>query len=91
MPIRRNDTYTYMRDNETRNTFANLMSEVCFDVEIEPKLQSLQGEIFVNNSTTTDEYARQDVKVNGIWGSRFSRNFFDVKSFNPHSKNHQDY
>ena len=75
-----------MRDNEIRDTFANLMSEVCFDVEIEPKLQSLQGESFVNNSTTTDEDARQDVKVNGLWGSRFSRNFFDVKVCNPHWK-----
>ena len=51
--------YTLMRHNEIRDTFATLMSEVCFDVEIEPKLQSLQGE---------------------------SRNFFDVKVFNPHTK-----
>ena len=43
------------------------MSEVCFGVEIEPKFQSLQGESFVNNSTTTDEYARLDVKANGLW------------------------
>ena len=62
------------------------MSDVCFDIEIEPKLQSLQGEKFVNNSTTTDEDARLDVKTNGLWGSRFSRTFFDVKIFNPHAK-----
>ena len=43
------------------------MSEVCFGVEIEPKLQSLQGESFVNNSTTTDEDARLDVKAKGLW------------------------
>ena len=41
-----------------RDTYANLMSEVWFAVEIKPKLQSLQGESFVNNSTTTDEDAR---------------------------------
>ena len=75
-----------MRHNEIRDTFANLISEVCFDAEIEPKLQSLQGESFVNNSTTTDEDARLDVKANGLWGSRFSRTFFDVKVFNPHAK-----
>ena len=69
-----------MRHDEIRDTFANLMSEVCYDVEIEPKLQSLQGESFVNNSTKTDESARLDVKANGLWSSRFSRNFFDVKS-----------
>ena len=57
-----------MRYNEIRDTFANLMSEVCFDIEIEPELQSLQGESFVNNSTTTDEDARLDVKTNGLCG-----------------------
>ena len=55
-----------MMHNEIRDTFANLMSEVCFDVEIEPKLQSLQGDSFVNNSTTTDEDVRLDVKANGL-------------------------
>ena len=78
--------YTHMRHGEIRNTFANLMSEVCFDVEIEPKLQSLQGESFGNNSTATDEDARLDVKAKGLLGSRFSRTFFDVKIFNPHAK-----
>ena len=55
-----------MKHGEIRDTFANLMSEVCYKVEIEPKLQSLQGVSFVNNSTTTDEDARLDVKANGL-------------------------
>ena len=55
-----------MRHNVIRDIFATLMSEVCFDVEIEPNFQSLQGESFVNNSTTTDEDARPDVKANGL-------------------------
>ena len=75
-----------MRHNEIRDTFATLMSEACFDVEIEPKFRSLQGESFVNNSTTTDEDAQLDVKANGLWGSRFNRTFFDVKVFKPHAK-----
>ena len=62
------------------------MNEVCHDVEIEPKLQPLQGESFVNNSTTTEDEARLHIKANGIWGSRFSRAFFDVKIFNPYAK-----
>ena len=78
--------YTHIRHNEIRDTFANLMNEVCHDVEIEPKLQPLQGESFVNNSTTTEDEARLDIKANGLWGSRFSRAFFDVKIFNPHAK-----
>ena len=78
--------FTHMRHIEIRDTFANLKSEVCFDVEIEPKLQSLQGESFVNSSIKTDEDARLDVKANGLWFSRFIRAFFYVKFFNLHSK-----
>ena len=33
------------------------MNEVCHDVEVEPKLQLLHGESFVNNSTTTEDEA----------------------------------
>ena len=36
--------YTQMRHNEIRDTIASRMKEVCYDVEIEPKLQPLQGE-----------------------------------------------
>ena len=46
--------YTHIRHNAIRDTFANLMNEVCHDVEFETKLQPLQGESFVNNSTTTE-------------------------------------
>ena len=77
---------THIRHNEVRDTFADLMNEVCHDVQIEPKLQPLQGESFVNNSTTTEDEARLDIKANRIWGSRFSRAFFDVKIFKPHAK-----
>ena len=62
------------------------MDDVCHDVQIEPKLQSLDGEIFSSNSTTTDDDARLDIKANGLWGSRFNSTFFDVKIFNPHAK-----
>ena len=62
------------------------MNEVCNDVEIEPHLQSLQGESFDNKTTSTEDDARLDIKANGLWGSRFCRTFFDVKIFNPHAK-----
>ena len=78
--------YTHLRHNESRDVFANQMDDVCRDVQIEPKLQSLDGEIFSSNSTTTDDDARLDIKANGLWGSRFHRTFFDVKIFNPHAK-----
>ena len=78
--------YTQIRHNEIRDTFANLINEVCHDVEIEPKLQPLQGESFVNNSTTIEDEARLDIKAIGLWGSRFGRAFFDVNFFNTHAE-----
>ena len=83
-------SYTNIRQNEIRDTFANLMNEVCNDVEIEPQLQPLQGGSFVNNSTTTEDEARLDFKANGLRGSQFSRAFFDVKVFNPKPKHRKN-
>ena len=74
-----------MRHNEIRDTFANLMDEVCHDVQIEPMLQELQGETD-NKTTCSDEEARPDIKENGLWGQSFERTFFDVKIFNPLAK-----
>ena len=79
--------YTQMRHNEIRDTFASVMKEVCYDVEIEPKLQPLEGESFVHKTTTIEDEARLDNKANGLWYSRFCRTFFDVKIFNPCPKN----
>ena len=78
--------YTHLRHNQIRDTFATLLDELCHDVEIESKLQSLEGESFHNKTTTTEDDARLDIKASGLWGGRFSRTFFDVKIFNPHAK-----
>ena len=75
--------YTFMRHNEIRDTFANLMDKVCHDVQIEPMVHELQEETFDNKTTCSDEEARPDIKANGLWGQRFERTFFDVKIFNP--------
>ena len=77
-----------MRDNEVQGTFSKSIhaNSNCYDVEVEPILQLLQGESFKHKTTSTDENARQDIKANGLWGSRFSRYFFDVKIFNPIAK-----
>ena len=77
--------YTIVRHNEIRDTFANLMSEVCRDVAVVPLLQPLDGETFDRNATATDD-ARLDIKANGLWGTVFERTFFDVKIFNPLAK-----
>ena len=62
MLFTRKGGYTHNRHNDTRVSFVNLLIEVCDDVEVEPCLQTLQGETFANRSTTTDDDARLDIK-----------------------------
>ena len=58
--------YTHLRHNENRDTFATLLDEECHDVEMKPKLQSLEGESFHNKTTTNEDGARLDVTANGL-------------------------
>ena len=51
-------------------------------VEIEPKLQKLNGEEFKYKSANKDENARSDIKCLGFW-SRMRQAFFDVKVVSP--------
>ena len=71
-----------IRHNEVRDLTAEMLSEICQDVAIEPLLTPLTGEQFNLRSTNTDEHARVDVAARGVW-MRGSRAFFDIRVFNP--------
>ena len=77
-----------IRHNEIRDLFAELIRDVCPNVEIEPTLQPLNGEAFKYRSTTTDDKARLDIAANGFWGGRFERTFYDVLVFNPYASSY---
>ena len=74
-----------IRHNEIRDLTANLLSEVCNDVCIEPHLQPITGEHLSGASANTQDGARLDIAANGLWGGRYERTFFDVRVFNPHA------
>ena len=71
-----------IRHNELRDFIGSVVSEVCHDVEIEPLLQPLDGEVFQARSTTTSQEARADVRATGFWTRREAA-FFDVRVFTP--------
>ena len=71
-----------IRHNEIRDITANLLTEVCNDVCIEPHLQSVNGEQLSGN---VEDGARLDIAANGFWGGRFERTYIDVRVFNPHA------
>ena len=74
-----------IRHNEIRDLTANLMTEVCHDVCIEPILQPITGEVLTGASAITDNGARLNVAARGFWGGHFERAFFDVQVFNPYA------
>ena len=68
-----------MRHNEIRDTFARIMRDVCYDVEIEPKSES-----FNYRTTCTKDGARLDIKASRLWESRLCGTFSPfVVIFNP--------
>ena len=77
---------TIARHNEIRDLTASLISEVCSDVEVEPRLQPLSGEQFLHASANRDAEARLDIKARGFWGGAFECAFFDVRVFNPRAR-----
>ena len=72
-----------MRHSHIRDLTAQLLTEVCPSVEIEPHLQLLSGETFQHRTANADDQARLDVKAIGFWGNRRQSAFFDVRVFNP--------
>ena len=78
-----------LRHNEVRDLTADLLTEVCHDVEIEPQLQELTGEHFSLRTANTEDGARLDVKARGFWENRLQCAFFDVRVFYPNAQSNQ--
>ena len=75
--------YQIIRHNEICDLTANLMSEVCHDVCVEPALQPLRGEHLSFATVSREDSARLDVRACRFWGLRQQSAFSDVRVFNP--------
>ena len=67
-----------IRHNEIRDLTADLLTEVCSDVHIEPDLQPVEGELLTGLSANVQDGARLDIAANGFWGGRFERTYVRV-------------
>ena len=65
------------------NVTAQLLSETCPNVSIEPDLQPLTGETLTYLTSDAVDGARLDVRAEGFWGDRQQSSFFYVRVFNP--------
>ena len=70
--------------NELRDFTAELVSECCKDVSVEPTLQAQTGEKFPQSTIKSDE-ARVDVAARGFL-VKGQMAFFDIRVFNPTAK-----
>ena len=73
-----------LRHNQLRNITATLLKEVCKDIQVEPQLQQLTGDI-LHPSTITGNEARLDICARGF-SEAGQMAFFDVRVFNPTAK-----
>ena len=78
-----------IRHNEVRDSFGQLLDDVCHDVSTEPTLQPLTRETLSGRSFIREDEARLDIVASGVWGGRFEKNFSDVHVFNPNSPTYQ--
>ena len=72
-----------MRHNQLRDIEADLMREVCKDVQTEPELIPLHAEDLSRSSNRADK-ARLDISARGVW-SPMERAFFDIRVTHPNA------
>ena len=70
--------------NDLRDLTANLLSNVCNDVEMEPKLLPVTSENFSNRTANTRTEARLDINQEG--SGLGQQAFFDIRVFDPNAK-----
>ena len=65
-----------IRYNEIRNITANLLSEVCHCVVVEPTLQPVTDERLTHCTANREEGARLDIVAESFWGGIDNAHFF---------------
>ena len=70
--------FTAIRHNEVRDKTAEILTEVCSNVEVEHHLERLSGEFLALRTSISGDEGRLNVSANGIWGGRFEEALFDV-------------
>ena len=80
--------FIIQRHNELRDLEADLLNTVCHDVQVEPVLQGITGEVLPRGTNPAPD-ARLDVHAHGFWDRQGSA-FFDVRVFNPNAEFYKD-
>ena len=65
--------------NKIQDLTANLLTEVCHDMCVEPGLQLLMEKQLVNMTANTQDGIRLDIAASGVWGGHYEKTYFDVR------------
>ena len=74
-----------IQHNKIRDITANLLTEVCHDVQVEPDLQEVSSEVLSGLTVISTDGARLDIASSEFLGGRYERTFLDVRVFNPYA------
>ena len=77
-----------IRHNELWDITAQLLTETCHGVGIEPPLQPLEDEQLRHRTANREDGARLDIVAVNFWGRDRQNAFFDVRVFNPYAPSH---
>ena len=84
------EAFPSIRHNEIRDLTANLLTEVCNDVRIEPDLQPVLSDQLSGATANSQDGARLDLSANVVWGGSYEKTFFDVRVFNHHAPSNKN-
>ena len=73
-----------MRHSDLRDFTANMLSEVCKDIEVKPKLAPLTGEDLDSRTAKTTNEARLDIRGRKVW-ERGQQTLLDLRVFDPNA------
>ena len=68
--------FIYIRHNDLRDLTATMMSDVCKDTKIEPKLTPLSVEELQGRTSNNSNKVKLDIRTRGFW-ERGQQAFFD--------------
>jgi len=76
--------YVNLRHNSMRDTIAELLTPICYDVVTEPPLLELAGSEDLPRGTILSPEARLDISARSFW-SPMDKIYTDVRIFHPHA------
>ena len=81
--------FIHMRHDQPKEAFALEASKFFRDVQVEPPLEAVSGEVMRHKSAIVSDDARSDLRVRGFW-SNMRNAFFEFRVVYPYARSYAD-